>query len=226
MNNMNNNLFLVDYPRKTKFAEAAPISVTYDYNKFVSCPECGARVSGAHWEQPREVVLTSRKTPDFLYAYCDNAPFLLSEVALETIRSASLTGIKHAEKIEISRFQRNSKMEIPIPSYYHIELQRSRITVDHPNSVISYGLHGTRTICPLCQQVPATYDLFRSVAFHMDAYEGYDIFQTYELGDQVIVSRRFVELCAEKKLTNLHCTPAYKYGRWAAEYFLDGNENA
>ena len=113
MNNMNNNLFLVDYPRKTKFAEAAPISVTYDYNKFVSCPECGARVSGAHWEQPREVVLTSRKTPDFLYAYCDNAPFLLSEVALETIRSASLTGIKHAEKLKFPDSNGTQKWKFP-----------------------------------------------------------------------------------------------------------------
>ena len=60
----------------------------------------------------------------------------------------------------------------------------------------------------------------------MEAYEGYDIFQIYELGDQVFLSRRFVELCEEKGLTNLHCTIASRHGRWAAEYFLDGNEDA
>lgn len=217
---------MVDYPRKPEFAEVAVFPVTYDYDKFVSCPRCGKRVSGAHWKQPREIVLTSRKTPDFLYAYCDNVPFLLSEAALDAITSAGLSGITCAEKIEFSRFQRKSKKETYVPSYYHIELERSQITVDHPHSIISYGKPNTRDACTLCRQIPSTYDFFRSLAFHMEFYEGYDIFQIYELGNQVFLSQRFVELCAQKGLTNLHYSPACKYGKWVAEYFLDGNEDA
>jgi len=223
---MSEYLYMVDYPRKSAFAESALIDVRYDYDRFTVCPECGRRVSGAHWMQPREVVLTSRKVPDFLYSYNDNAPFLLSRKALETIRASGLTGIRCAEEIEHIRFQRRSKTETPIPTYYHIELERSRITLDHENSVIQYGTRRYGDSCPLCRQVPATYDFTRKLAFHMEAYEGYDIFNIYELGDQVFLSRRFVELCEEKGLTNLHCTVASRHGRWAAEYFLDGNEDA
>lgn len=224
--NVSDMLFMVDYPRKTIFAESAPIEVEYDYDRFASCPKCGRRVSGAHWMRPREVVLTSRKTPDFLYSYNYSVPFLLSQKALEIIRTAGLTGIRCAEEIEHIRFQRRSKTETPIPIYYHIELERSRITLDHKNSVIKYGTCRDNNTCPLCRQVPSTYDFTRKLAFHMEAYEGYDIFQIYELGNQVFLSRRFVELCEEKGLTNLHCTVASQHGRWAAEYFLDGNEDA
>lgn len=156
---MSESLYMVDYPRKSAFAESALIEVTYDYDRFTACPECGRRVSGAHWMQPREVVLTSRKVPDFLYSYNDNAPFLLSRKALETIRAAGLTGIRCAEEIEHIRFQRRSKTETPIPTYYHIELERSRITLDHGNSVIQYGTRRYGDSCPLCRQVPATYVL-------------------------------------------------------------------
>lgn len=64
---MHNNLFVVEYPRKSEFAEAAIIDVAHDYTRFVSCPKCGARVSDAYWGRPREVVLTKQNTPDFLY---------------------------------------------------------------------------------------------------------------------------------------------------------------
>ena len=57
---MEQSKYIVDYPRKSEFAEAAIIDVTHDYTRFVSCPKCGARVSGAYWARPREVVLTKQ----------------------------------------------------------------------------------------------------------------------------------------------------------------------
>ena len=223
---MSRTLYLVDYPRKSAFAESALIGRQYDYDRFISCPVCGRQVSGAHWVQPREVVLTSRKVPDFLYQYGGNTDFLLSERALEVIRSAGLTGIVGAQEIELVRFQRKAKKEVPLPRYYFIELARSRITVDHAHSVIRYGKMGTRETCQQCQQVPATYDFFRKLVLNMEADEGYDIFQTYELGDQICLSQRFLDICRQEGLTNLHCTIAQDHNKWMAEYFLDGNEDA
>lgn len=224
---MDQSLYIVDYPKKNDYAEAYPIPVEVDFDRMVHCPECGRWVSGGYWAQPREVVLTSRKIPDFLYAYCDHSPFLLTEHALEMIRQAGLTGIEKAEEIEQVRFQRKSKKETPIPHYFHIELVRSRITVDHEKSVIQYGTVSSDSgTCPLCRQVPKTMDFTRYLSFRMEAYEGYDIFHIYEMGNTVFLSQRFVDFCREAGLTNLHFTPARKYGRWAAEYFLDGNENA
>lgn len=219
-------LYIVEYPRKSEYAEAAIIGVEHDYSRFVSCPQCGARVSGAYWEHPREVVLTRHKAPDFLYAYCDNAPFVLSEKAIELIRQAGLTGITCVEEIENVRFQRKSKKELAVPKYYHIELARSQITINHQESQIVYGSSSNPTTCPLCRQVPALYNFFRSLSFNTDVYEGYDIFQIYELGETVFLSQKFVDFCTKNNLSNLHFKPAKKHGTWAYSYFIEGNEDA
>ena len=87
---MGQNFYIVNYPAKTDFAEAAPITAKYDHSRFAACPHCGERVSGSYWEQPREIVLTRKKTPDFLYAYCDTVPFVLSEKAIKEITQAGL----------------------------------------------------------------------------------------------------------------------------------------
>ena len=60
----------------------------------------------------------------------------------------------------------------------------------------------------------------------MEDYEGYDIFHTYELGNAVLLSQRFVDFCIENDLTNLHCSIAEQYMQWASAYFLDGDEDA
>lgn len=224
---MENKFYIAEFPRETEFAEAYPTGgATYDYDRFDSCPLCGERVSGCYWVPPREVVLTKRKVPDFLYTYCDNAPFVISPKALHVIQEAGLTGIKCAEEIEHVRFQRKSKKEDVIPRFYHIELERSRVTVNHEKSIIHYGKSRRTHTCALCRQVPAMFDFTRRMVFNVDAYEGYDIFHIYELGSVAIVSQRFVDVCRENGLTNLHVTPAEIYGQWAAAYFLDGDEDA
>lgn len=223
---MNEGLFIVDLPSKNAFAEAALIDVKFDYNRIPCCPHCGRWVAGAYWERPREVVLTSRKMPDFLYAYCDNSPFLISEKALRKIQLAGLKGVTVAEEIEYVRFQRKAKSETLPPRYYHVELARSRITIDHEKSVIVYGESEDAVCCPLCRQVPALYNFFRSLSFNMDFYENYDIFQIYELGKTVLLSQRFVDFYMEENLTGLCFGPAQKHGQWAAAYFLDGDEDA
>lgn len=222
---MEHSKYIVEYPRKSEFAEAAIIDVTHDYTRFVSCPKCGARVSGAYWARPREVVLTKQNAPDFLYTYCDNAPFVISEKALCEISQAGLKGITCAEEIETVRFQRKAKKERALPKYFHIELARSCITINHQKSEIVYG-NQRGIACPLCRQIPATYDFCRSLSFCMDFFEGYDIFQIYELGETVFLSQKFVDFYKNSTLSNLHFTPAEKYGAWEASYFLDGNEDA
>ena len=219
-------LYIVDYPRKSEYAEAAIIKVEHDYDRCDYCLECGARVSGAYWKQPREVVLTRHKAPDFLYGYSDNAPFVVSERVLDAMRSAGLTGLLKAEEIETVRFQRKPKQEKYLPKYYHIEVARSRITINHEHSVIKYGNRKDGPGCPLCRQVPATYDFFRSLTMNMEAYEGYDIFLTYELCNTLFLSQRFMNMVGEYGLTNLHCTPVQIHGQWAWKYFLEGDENA
>lgn len=226
---MEPELYIVKYPWKTEYAEEDVLdNVNYDASKAERCPLCGRRVSGSFWMQPREVVLTNRRTPDFLYSYSSEAPFLLSERALTVIRQAGLTGIVNAEEIEHTRFKRKGKKEVLIPKYYYIELARSSMTVNHEKSVIVYGNQGEETYaepCPLCRPVPGTYDFIRHLEFNMEQYEGYDIFFTYELGGDAILSKRFVDVCQANGLTNLHYRPAAKTGAKEAAYFLDGVES-
>lgn len=220
---MERELYIATYPKEAKYAEAfTPDNVEYDDNIAELCPLCGRRVSGSYWVRPREVVLTSRRVPDFLYCYGGSeAPFLISERALTVIRKERLVGIKDAQEIEYVRFQRKAKKEVPIPKYYSIELVRSKMTIDHKKSVIDYGDcregGAYSNACPLCRPVPGTYDFLRHLEFHMEQYEGYDIFFTYELCATTFLSRRFVDVCRKNGLTNLHFTPAEKFGAKEAD---------
>ena len=227
---MGPELYIATYSWKTKYAEAALIdNVEYDDSKADVCPLCGKRVSGSLWMRPREVVLTNRRVPDFLYSFSSRADFLISERALAVIRQEGLTGIKDVQEIEHVRFQRKGKKEVPIPKYYYIDLERSKMTIDHAKSSIAYGncREGDpySKVCPLCRPVPGTYDFLRHLEFHTEKYEGYDIFFTYELGTTTFLSKRFVDVCRENGLTNLHFRPAAKYGTKEAKYFLDGIED-
>ena len=224
---MSNQLYIVHYPYKPEYAEGASGVVrNLDYSRIDKCPKCGNYVSGALWVPPRQVILTSRKVPDFLYHYGAETFFLLSKNALEKIQQAGLRGITFAEKIDKVGFQRKSKKEFPIPEYYYFKLQRSRITIDHQKSHIKYGesYGGKKESCPLCRQVPGTYDWFFSLSFNMDAYEGYDIFQTYEMCSRVFLSQRFVDFYKESGLTNLHYLPVEEYNRERSEYMLYGKK--
>lgn len=222
---MKTPLYIVKFWGFPEYAEAHPIDIEYDFTIFERCPVCNERVTGGFWPRPREVVLTKRNIPDFLPGVNDTTPFLLSEKALQAIQSSGLTGITHIDEIEHVRFLRKSKKETPIPKYYRVELARSRITIDHDRSVIIYGSSSNRKACPLCRQKPMCYDFTRSLSFHMEDYEGYDIFQIYEMGDTVFLSQRFVDFYKTSGLTNLRFGPAEKHGKEIAEYFLDGNEN-
>lgn len=138
---MEQELYIAIYPMTGRYAESyPPDDVEYDDNVADLCPLCGRRVSGSYWMRPREVVLTSRRVPDFLYCYGGSEPpFLISERALTVIRQEGLVGIKDAQEIEHVRFQRKAKKEVPIPKYYNIELERSRMTINHEKSSIVYG---------------------------------------------------------------------------------------
>lgn len=222
---MLNDLYVVDYPDNARFAEAVSELADYDHEKYVSCPQCGSRVSGSYWVHPREAKLTKHNIPDFLYTVSSNTPFLLSERALKEIRQAGMTGLICAEEIESVSFQRKSKKSIDIPKYYYIELARSPITIDHKNSQIIYGgSYGGGVKCPLCRQIPRTYDFFRGLAFQGNDENIYDMFHIYELGDTVLLSQRFVDFYHQSGLTGLCFSPAKEYGRESTD-FLFGKEN-
>ena len=173
---MNMTFYVAEYPRKADYAEAEIVQAEYDFDRCVRCPKCGRLASGGYWMQPRSIKINKRKLPDFLYIYGDQAPFLLSQDAHTKIQEAGLTGITAFQRIEESRFQRKAQVETEIPPYYHIEVVRSKVRIDHDNSVIVYGKQNKTQYCALCNQITATYDFFRTLSLDTRDYEGYDIF--------------------------------------------------
>lgn len=150
---------------------------------------------------------------------------MVTDRVLDGIKSAGLAGLLAAEEIENVRFQRKPKLEKHLPKYYHIEVARSRITIDHEHSVIKYGNRKNGPGCPLCRQIPATYDFFRNLSLNMEKYEGYDIFQTYELCNQLLVSQRFVEMAERLGLTGLHYKKVEQYRSDCWEYMFPEAES-
>ncbi len=202
---------MVDIPTTEKYAEGSLIEPEYLYDKCEICPQCGRKISGGYWKSPRSVALSKQNLPDFLYIYGGSTAFLISEKALNVINKAELTGISCIEEIEHLQYQRKSKKENPIPKYYYFEVMRSKISIDHEKSKISYGRINENERCTLCNPIAATYDFFKSTIFNTDNYEGYDIFKTYELGDSLILSERFVDVCNKNGLSGLNCILAEEY---------------
>ena len=87
---MKPEFYIVMDPWKTEYATGElPDNVVYDFDRMERCPLCGAPVSGGYWPQPREVALTNRRVPDFLYSY-SYEPFLISERALAVIQPSGM----------------------------------------------------------------------------------------------------------------------------------------
>jgi len=224
---MAEQFYIAEYNWKnTGYARVSDASEpNYYASEWVLCPECGTRVSKGYWMRPRTVKLTGRKVPDFIDMLYDRVPFLLSQRAAEKIAASGLKGIKAMEEIEHVEFARKAKVEVPIPKCYHIEIEYSRMTIDHEKSNISYGSEYGEVPCRLCRQINRTYDFFRHLVFNPEEYEGYDIFHCYELAGTVILSQRFIDFYESSGLTNLNYKPAEIHGKRLAEYFLDGIED-
>lgn len=219
---METQIYVVEQPDGYYAEDACLLSTEMkhgDEPQFV-CPRCGAWVSGRSWLRPRKIVLTSRRIPDFFYVWGPSVPFLLSERALKVIQEAGLTGIQNVEPIDEARFLRKSKKEVPIPQYYHFELPFSMITMDQERSIIGYGSGVTEAqICPLCNPYGRSKNGYYGVAFHMENFEGYDIFHTFENCSTVFVSQRFVDVCRAHGLTNLHVCPIQDWGKESWKLF-------
>lgn len=194
-------MYTLGLPMNSKYAEdiCELHHIHYDFSLIERCPICGTPVSGGKWVEPKKVVLSGKKAPDFLLCIPPDVHYLLSERAMEAVRSYGITGIIKAEKIQDVAYKRHGTLKAP--DYYQLTIERSRVTINHQVSIIQYMMsHSTRT-CPLCRQVPALYDSIGKLQLNLEQYEGYDIFHIYELGNCVFLSQKFVDMCKQEKLT-------------------------
>ncbi len=192
-------IYNVIYPKNAKFAEAEAINPEYNYRKFDKCPSCGRRVSGCKWMGKKEIKLSKKNLPDFLYIYGGaDTPFLVSKRALDVLRENEVSGILKAEPLDVVRL----KKEVLDVKYYTLNLQREPYPIDHQRSKIVYGdnLHAR---CSVCDPIGRTKDIIVELYFKSDVTVSYDIFKIYDLGDSVFLSERFTDVCRKNGLTGL-----------------------
>lgn len=214
-------IFVCTIPDNSKFAEGmAAEDSNYNADQVERCPLCGKPVSGMRWEKPRVLELTGKRLPDFLYMYGADSMFAISEAVYNKMQTMQWNGILSFDKIDKIVLKSKSNAAAKEPVYYQINVKRSRITLDHQKSQISYGETEAQR-CDLCNPVPATYDFFRGIQFYMDGFEGYDVFKTYEMGDIMFFSERFVDFCLQNKFTNFSYASIDEYGRDISDFLFE-----
>lgn len=190
-------IFISIYPKKVKYAEANVIEPEY-IGLSERCPLCKNAISASTVKHPVRVQITSKKTPDCLYAYGLNVPFLLSARCINVMEKAAISGLVGVEPVDQIIYRQEQ-----IQSCYYIpKIKRINLPIDKENSNIVYGDIDTNSACPLCNPVGKTVDFVFGLHFDLTKYDGTDIFKIFEFGDTVFFSEKFVSLIKNEALSN------------------------
>ncbi len=194
---MDSKLYIIVYPSTSKYAEGEIINPEYDSTQRDFCPMCGQPVSSSKWAGERVVKVNKKNIPDFLYLYGSNMPFVISEKGYRILNENGITGVVKANKIDKIIFKENNMNE----TFYQLYLERMSYAIDHINSNIVYGEERVGEKCELCSPSGKTIDFI--CGFRLGMKIDKDIFNIYEMGDAVLVSERFIQVCKDNKLIGL-----------------------
>ena len=195
------NTYIAIYPTTSKYAWGEVVDPIYDENNVSLCPVCNGLLSGMKWIGEKKLEIRGRKNiPDFLYAYGINSPFVISEKALTVLKENGIKGITDTEKVD----RIIVKKEIINQTFYIMTLERCIFPIDYTRSKIVFGteFHPEKK-CKLCNPFGRTKDFILGLYFDRKTDVDMDIFYTYEMGDTVFLSERFVMVCQENNLTGL-----------------------
>ncbi len=192
-------LYRVFFPPESLYAEAEVMHPIYSTDNVDRCTLCNRVISGQTWLSPKAVCINKKKKPDFLYGYGFNMPFLVSGKFIECYKKSNLSGVLSITPVDSVKY-RSCEIE---EKYFHINVERLNIAIDHNKSQISYGNEVIGEKCPLCNPINRTIDFIQSLVLDLTNYKGLDIFKIYELGDAVFVSQQFVDFCDQYSLSNL-----------------------
>ena len=192
-------IYRVFFPPKSLYAEADVVNPIYSNTGVAKCPLCARVVSGQTWLSPKTIRINKKKKPDFLYGYGFDMPFLVSKKFIECYQKSNLSGILNSTPIDSIKYK-NTEIE---DNYFHINVERLNISIDHNKSKISYGKEFVGKKCLCCNSMNRTIDFIQSLVLNLKNYTGTDIFKIYELGDAVFVSQQFIDFCNQYSLSNI-----------------------
>ena len=174
-----------------------------DFDNYEKCPLCGDTV-GHVPKRPYTVVLKgrvrTRPMPDCLHIWTwfFNA---FSKKVVDAIEKYGIAGIEYYEKADRYIY----KKETLDFDYYIPKVKRIDLPTDYEKSCISWLQNTTpREICPLCTPQPRVSFQYMSLLFQTDKYDGTDIFKTYEHGEMIFFSQKFVDMVKAEGFTNFN----------------------
>ncbi|MBR4257061.1 MAG: hypothetical protein IKQ18_07825 [Clostridia bacterium] len=184
-----------------------------DFDNYEKCPLCKETVGWVP-KRPYRIQLKGRvKTrplPDdlFIWTWFQMG---FSKKTVETVEKYGITGIEYYEKAD-KYVWKNETIDC---EYYLPKIKRIELPTDFKKSRFSWlrqSEDDLKPYCKLCTRETKTYIFMMGLYFEMDKYDGTDIFKTYEWGDMIFVSQRFVDMVNNEGLTNFHFRPTRRIG--------------
>ena len=182
-----------------------------DFDNYEKCPVCG-KIVGTVPKRPYRIQLKGRvKTrplPDNLYIWFFFKTGFLKRT-VEAVERNGITGIEYYEKAD-KYIWKNETIDC---DYYLPKVKRIELPIDYNKSRFAW-LEGDEPelYCKLCRRETRTYFFTMGLYFETDKYDGTDIFTTYECGDRIFVSQKFVDMVNKENLTNFHFRPTRRIG--------------
>lgn len=175
------------------------------------CPKCGRFIGLLTWMPPFrvEIEMWGKEFGDVVKAGAYD--FLVSHQFKRLYEEHRLEGLKDFEPVEIVKVKQHRKFKAKRPEYFKVSVARSRTSIDQEASEFEW--QGNEPICPEClwPQTSCTLKGYKGIFIKSGSWTGEDIFHPRGSPVNVIVSKRFRDMCVENQLKNVIFLPADSY---------------
>ena len=175
------------------------------------CPKCGRFIGMLTWLPPFRVEIETwgKEFGDLVKVGAND--LLVSHGFKQLYEKHQLTGLLGFEQVEIVRVKRHRKSSAELPEYFKATVVRSQTSIDQDAS--GFEWQDEQPVCPEClwKQATGTLRGYKGIIIKSGSWTGEDIFYPRGSPVNVIVSRRFRDVCVENQLKNVVLLPADTY---------------
>ena len=174
------------------------------------CPNCGALSYGLKWVPPYNVTFNKKTIGDI--SLWD--PLIVSQKFKDVYEQNNLTGIRNFCLVEQAT---SCGKEINL-KFYVVELERINGQVNYKKTKIKGSITDTKK-CICCNPIKREKEYVNGIYF--DEEFKLDIFYTYDWGNQIFLSEKFVKVMISNGITNLESNieecEKYIFPKWPQE---------
>ena len=174
------------------------------------CPNCGSLSYGLKWVAPYSVTFNKKKIGDISLW----SPLIVSQKFKDVYEQNNLTGINNFNLVEQAT-SRGKEIDLKL---YVVELERTNSYVNYSRTKIKGGVTDTKK-CTYCNPIKREREYVNGIYF--DREFKFDIFYTYDWGNQIFLSEKFVKIMLANGITNLKSNieecEKYIFPKWPQE---------